>query len=279
MFEILFEFIYFPIFKGLTTFFSHVLKTGTHTHTHTHTYIHTCMHAYITYTYVRTYTHVYIYIHIHTDTHSGPDNVVGIETRQGQTVRGSNPGDGETFHTCPYQHWGRPASYTIGTGSLSRGKSGQGVALTNPPHLTPKLKKGYSYTYSPPVSPSWHIIRWNVYTHTHTRARARIFVYAKLTLLRAFLVYYPWPNREHQGDMNFTTCRCHYVEQPRSLKRCVSNVAVFGREHNSSSLFLITWENFNFFNSTLLFQSFSSIYCDTKKETTSGRGPVVGLVS
>ena len=43
-----------------------------------------------------------------------------------------------------------PASYTIGTGSLSRGWSGQGVTNTHP-HLAPRLKKEYSYTSTPPL--------------------------------------------------------------------------------------------------------------------------------
>jgi hypothetical protein len=33
------------------------------------------------------------------------------------------------------------ASCTMGTGSLSRGQSGRGVALTTQPHLAPRLKK------------------------------------------------------------------------------------------------------------------------------------------
>ena len=38
-----------------------------------------------------------------------------------------------------------PASCRIGTGSLSRGLSGQGVALTTHSHLAPRLKKEYRY--------------------------------------------------------------------------------------------------------------------------------------
>jgi len=34
-----------------------------------------------------------------------------------------------------------PTSYTIGTGSLSRGANGRGLALTTHPHLAPRLKK------------------------------------------------------------------------------------------------------------------------------------------
>ena len=45
-----------------------------------------------------------------------------------------------------------PAFCTMGTGSLSREQSGQGVALTTHPHLQPMLKKKYSYTSIPPLS-------------------------------------------------------------------------------------------------------------------------------
>jgi hypothetical protein len=36
-------------------------------------------------------------------------------------------------------------------GSLYRGQSGRGVALTTHPHLAPRVKKGYSYTSTPPM--------------------------------------------------------------------------------------------------------------------------------
>jgi len=47
--------------------------------------------------------------------------------------------------------WGHPAPFTTGTGSLFQGLKGRGVALTNQPHLAPKLKKEYSYTSTPPL--------------------------------------------------------------------------------------------------------------------------------
>jgi hypothetical protein len=39
----------------------------------------------------------------------GPGSVVGIATGKGWTVRGSNPGGGEIFHTCPDRSWGPPS--------------------------------------------------------------------------------------------------------------------------------------------------------------------------
>jgi hypothetical protein len=55
----------------------------------------------------------------------------------GWTVRGSNPGGGEIFCTCPH----RP--YTIGTGSFPKLKRpGRGVG--HPPPLTRRLQEKYS---------------------------------------------------------------------------------------------------------------------------------------
>jgi hypothetical protein len=39
----------------------------------------------------------------------GRESAVGIATRYGLTVRGSNPGEGETFHTRPDGPWGQPS--------------------------------------------------------------------------------------------------------------------------------------------------------------------------
>ena len=37
------------------------------------------------------------------------DSAVGIATRYGLDGRGSNPGEGEIFHTCPERLWGPPS--------------------------------------------------------------------------------------------------------------------------------------------------------------------------
>ena len=72
--------------------------------------------------------------------------------------------------TGPRAH---PASCAMVTGSLSRGWSDRGVALTTHPQLAPRLKKGYSYT----SALLWAFIAWRrvnftyiyiyIYTHTH----------------------------------------------------------------------------------------------------------------
>ena len=66
---------------------------------------------------------------------------VGIATRYGLDGPGIESRCGARF-PAPVQtgHRAHPASYTMGTGSLSRGKSGRGVALTTQ-NLAPKLKK------------------------------------------------------------------------------------------------------------------------------------------
>jgi hypothetical protein len=50
----------------------------------------------------------------------------------GWTVRGSNPGRGEIFRTCPDRPWGHPASYTMGTGSFL-GVKRPGRGFDHPP--------------------------------------------------------------------------------------------------------------------------------------------------
>jgi hypothetical protein len=48
----------------------------------------------------------------------GRDISVSIATRKSRTVRGSNPGGSEIFHTGPDRFWGPPAYYTMSTGSF-----------------------------------------------------------------------------------------------------------------------------------------------------------------
>jgi hypothetical protein len=56
----------------------------------------------------------------------------------GWTVRGSNPGGGEIFRTCPDRPWG--PSCTMCTGSFRWVASGLGVTLTPHPLVAPSLK-------------------------------------------------------------------------------------------------------------------------------------------
>ena len=64
---------------------------------------------------------------------------VGIATRYGLDVPGIEYQWRQDFsQTGPGAY---PASYTVGTGSLSRGQSGRVVALITRPNLAPRLKK------------------------------------------------------------------------------------------------------------------------------------------
>ena len=69
----------------------------------------------------------------------------------GWTVRGSNPGGGEIFPTCPEGPWVHPASCTMGTGSFPGVKSGLVVRLTPHPLLVPLVMKEQSCTSTPPM--------------------------------------------------------------------------------------------------------------------------------
>jgi len=61
------------------------------------------------------------------------------------TSRGSNRDRGDTFGPFPEWQWGPPSLYIQG---VKRQRGG----VNNPPHLPPKLKKEYSYTYTRSLS-------------------------------------------------------------------------------------------------------------------------------
>ena len=68
----------------------------------------------------------------------------------GWRIRGSNPGEGEIFRTRSDRPWGPPSllydRYRVSFPGVKR--PGRGVDY--PPHLTPRLKKEYRYTSTPP---------------------------------------------------------------------------------------------------------------------------------
>jgi len=71
----------------------------------------------------------------------------------GWTVRGSNPGEGAIFRTCPDRPWGPPSllynEYRVFPGV----KSGRGVTLTPHPLLVPWSRKGRAI----PLLPLWAV--------------------------------------------------------------------------------------------------------------------------
>jgi len=92
-----------------------------------------------------------------TDIHTGKVNLVGRVAQSvkrlatGWTVRGSNPGGGEIFRTCPDRPWGPPSLLYNGYRFFPGGKERPG-AWRWP--LTPSsavVKKEQSYTSTPPM--------------------------------------------------------------------------------------------------------------------------------
>ena len=77
--------------------------------------------------------------------------LVGIATRYGMEGPVIQFRWGARFsalvQTGPRAH---PASYTIVTGSFPAVKQ-PGLGVYHPPHLAPRLKKEYSYTFTPPL--------------------------------------------------------------------------------------------------------------------------------
>ena len=69
----------------------------------------------------------------------------------GWTVRGSNPGGGEIFRTCPDRPWGPPSLLYNGYRVFPGVKSGRGVTLTPHPLLVPLVMKEQSYTSTLPL--------------------------------------------------------------------------------------------------------------------------------
>jgi len=84
----------------------------------------------------------------------GQHSLVGIATRYGLDGPGIEPGGerGSRFYapaqTGPGAH---PASYKMGTGSLSPGVKWPGRGVDHPPHVSPMLKKELGYTSTPPL--------------------------------------------------------------------------------------------------------------------------------
>jgi len=82
----------------------------------------------------------------------GREGSVGLATRYGLDVQGSNPGEGGARFSAPVQTGpvARPASYTKDNGSFPGVKRlGRGAGLSPP--SSAEVKKEYSYTSIPPL--------------------------------------------------------------------------------------------------------------------------------
>jgi hypothetical protein len=67
----------------------------------------------------------------------------------GWTVRGSNPGAGEIFHTCPDRLWGPPSLLYNGYRVFPGGKERPGRDAEPSPLLVPWSRKGRAITLLP----------------------------------------------------------------------------------------------------------------------------------
>jgi hypothetical protein len=93
----------------------------------------------------------------------GRDSVVGIATRYGLDGPGDRISVGAKFSApVPAIPGTHPASYTMGTGSLSRGVKRPRRDVDHPHPSTAEVKERVDqYVYSP-SGPSWHVLGRNV---------------------------------------------------------------------------------------------------------------------
>jgi hypothetical protein len=70
---------------------------------------------------------------------------------RGWTVWGSNPGGGEIFRNCPDQPWGPTSLLYNGYRAFSGGKERPGRDADPSPPSSAVVKKGCSYTSTPPM--------------------------------------------------------------------------------------------------------------------------------
>jgi len=66
----------------------------------------------------------------------------GVRLATGLTVRGSNPGEGEIFRTCPERPWGPPSLLCNGYRVFPGGKERPGRGFDPSPLSSAVVKKG-----------------------------------------------------------------------------------------------------------------------------------------
>jgi hypothetical protein len=100
----------------------------------------------------------------------------------GWKVRGSNPCGSEIFRTCPDRSEAHPASYKMGTESLSPGiRCGRGVTLTTHTIWCRGSRRVELYLYSP-SGPSWPVLGWTLPLLYLTISASRFIVNIALLL-------------------------------------------------------------------------------------------------
>jgi hypothetical protein len=92
----------------------------------------------------------------------------------GWTGRGSNPGGGEIFRTCPDRPWDPPSLLYNGYRVFPGGKVRPGRGVGHPRPSNAEIKERVElHLYSSP-GPSWHIIGWPLpLTYQYTRLHVK----------------------------------------------------------------------------------------------------------
>ena len=135
------------------------------------------------------------------------------------TVRGSNPGGSEIFHTRSERPGAHPASYSKGTGSFL-GASGWGVALITHTHVKSRLKCGSLISSSVSL---WHFIgrplpfrglnpELNPICYLLALLRAHHFLH--VSRIRVKLLTLRWLMGESNGNLPLRTCPGCSVPEP-----------------------------------------------------------------
>jgi hypothetical protein len=88
----------------------------------------------------------------------------------GWGVRGSNPGVGKIFLTCPEWPWGPPSLLYDGYRVFPGGKAAGAWPWTSTTSRAQVKERVELYLYSP-TGPSWHVLRWTLLYYTITVIR------------------------------------------------------------------------------------------------------------
>ena len=88
----------------------------------------------------------------------GRDGSVGIATRFGWTIRGSNPGGGEIYRTRPYWPWGPSSLPSTGYRVSSPGVKRPGRGVDHPCLSTAEATERIELHLYSPSGPSWLVL-------------------------------------------------------------------------------------------------------------------------
>jgi hypothetical protein len=102
--------------------------------------------------------------------------VVGIATRYGLDGPGIDSGWRARFSAAVQASTGaHPASYTVGTGSLSRGVNRPGRGFDHPPSSSARVKERVELYFYSLSGPSWFVLGWTYHYIIHCTALSDVF--------------------------------------------------------------------------------------------------------